>query len=69
MGATLVTGDDSGFVKLFAQFPCIESNPNNHKKYVGHSANVTNVKFTYDDQYLISTGGADTCVFVWKCME
>ncbi len=79
MGQSLVTGDDSGFVKLF-QFPCPETKviiplcasactgrhygciiqAGNHIKYVGHSAHVTNVKFTFDDQYLVSTGGEDT---------
>ena len=30
-----------------------------HKTFVGHSAHVTNVRFTYDDRYLISAGGED----------
>ncbi|KAK3750709.1 hypothetical protein QZH41_017263, partial [Actinostola sp. cb2023] len=30
-----------------------------HKKYVGHSAHVTNVRFSWDDRYLISAGGDD----------
>jgi len=29
-------------------------------KYVGHSAHVTNVEFTFDDKRLISTGGDDS---------
>jgi len=33
---------------------------------VGHSAHVTNVKFSHDDHYLISSGGADTAVIVWR---
>lgn len=36
------------------------------KQYVGHSAHVTNVRFTYDDSLLISTGGGDTSVMVWS---
>ncbi|XP_055878559.1 echinoderm microtubule-associated protein-like 6 isoform X2 [Biomphalaria glabrata] len=66
LGNALVTGDDFGLVKLF-QFPC----PNKFaefKKYAGHSAHVTNVRFLFDDRYLISTGGDDCCVFVWKCL-
>ncbi len=30
-----------------------------HKTYVGHSAHVTNVRFTFDDRFLISAGGDD----------
>ena len=30
------------------------------KSYYGHSAHVTNVKFTHGDQYLISAGGDDS---------
>lgn len=62
---TLATGDDFGYVKLY-KFPVTERYTKG-KKYVGHSAHVTNVQFTHDDRYLISTGGDDCCVFVWKC--
>ncbi|XP_077993248.1 echinoderm microtubule-associated protein-like 6 [Glandiceps talaboti] len=60
----LATGDDSGYVKLF-EFPSPQKFAP-HKKYVGHSAHVTNVRFTSNDRYLISAGGDDCCLFVWK---
>ena len=36
------------------------------KQYVGHSSHVTNVRFTYDDSLLVSTGGGDTSIMVWS---
>ncbi|XP_071162130.1 echinoderm microtubule-associated protein-like 6 [Mytilus edulis] len=65
-GNALATGDDFGYVKLF-DFPCRDKHAE-CKKYGGHSADVTNVRFTADDKYLISTGGDDCCIFVWKCV-
>lgn len=32
----------------------------NSKNYYGHSAHVTSVKFTHNDEYLLSTGGDDS---------
>lgn len=62
---SLATGDDFGYVKLF-QFPCPEKYAP-FKIFVGHSAHVTNVRFTPNEKYLISTGGDDCSIFVWKC--
>ncbi|XP_078490103.1 echinoderm microtubule-associated protein-like 6 [Ciona intestinalis] len=64
-GNAVATGDDFGFVKLF-DFPCRDKFAK-HRKYVGHSAHVTNARFVKDDSRLITTGGDDCCVFVWKC--
>lgn len=36
------------------------------RKYVGHSAHVTNIRFTHDKSRVISTGGADHAVFQWR---
>ncbi|XP_012942464.1 echinoderm microtubule-associated protein-like 6 isoform X2 [Aplysia californica] len=66
LGNALATGDDFGYVKLF-NFPCPDSFAE-HKSYPGHSAHVTNVRFLCDDRHLVSTGGDDCCVFVWKCV-
>ncbi|XP_041920805.1 echinoderm microtubule-associated protein-like 6 isoform X3 [Alosa alosa] len=65
-GLNIVTGDDFGLVKLF-DFPCPDKFAK-HKRYFGHSAHVTNIRFSYDDKHVISTGGDDCSVFVWKCL-
>ena len=36
------------------------------RKYIGHSAHVTNVRFTHDEHHVISVGGADHGVFQWR---
>ncbi|MEQ2182164.1 Echinoderm microtubule-associated protein-like 6, partial [Goodea atripinnis] len=56
-GLNLVTGDDFGLIKLF-DFLCPEKFAK-HKRYFGHSAHVTNIRFSCDDKYVISAGGSD----------
>ena len=36
---------------------------------MGHSAHVTNVRFSADKQRVISTGGADHAVFQWRYLQ
>lgn len=57
----LATADDFGFVKLF-RYPCPKEKAN-FKKYNGHSAHVTKVRFHPKVPYLISTGGGDLATF------
>ncbi|KAL3875087.1 hypothetical protein ACJMK2_038022 [Sinanodonta woodiana] len=59
----IVTGDDFGLVKLF-KFPSVRKGAK-FRKYIGHSAHVTNVRFSHDKQRVISTGGADHAIFQW----
>lgn len=30
-----------------------------HKRYFGHSAHITNIRFSCDDKFAISAGGSD----------
>ncbi|XP_057714633.1 echinoderm microtubule-associated protein-like 5 isoform X2 [Corythoichthys intestinalis] len=60
----LVTADDYGLVKLL-RYPCIKKGAK-CKKYLGHSAHITNVRWSHDYQWVISIGGADHSVFQWK---
>ena len=60
----LATGDDFGKVNLY-KYPSPVQKAN-CRAYIGHSSHVTKVKFTYDDTFLISTGGNDKCILVWE---
>ncbi len=92
----IAVGDDDGHVQLY-QYPAKRvsdkqvhahtitthvQTPTPLVSMTGHSANVTDVAFTFDDSYLVSTGGNDSrlstssalikhliincSVFVWK---
>ncbi|KAL1523351.1 hypothetical protein AB1Y20_018296 [Prymnesium parvum] len=63
----LATADDFGKVKLF-RWPCIVPRAQ-HRPYGGHSSHVTNVSFTHQDKWLISTGGQDRTVFQWQVVS
>uniref|UniRef100_A0A8C7YJ93 EMAP like 5 n=1 Tax=Oryzias sinensis TaxID=183150 RepID=A0A8C7YJ93_9TELE len=60
----LVTADDYGLVKLF-RYPCIKKGAK-FRKYLGHSAHITNARWSHDYQWVITIGGADHSVFQWK---
>ena len=60
----LAAGNDNGKVAVY-NYPCtIKSS--NFVEGRGHSSHVTTVRWTHDDQYVISTGGEDQCVMYWK---
>ena len=63
----VATSDDFGQVSLF-NYPVITKGA---KKVVGngHSSHVTNVRFALDGKRLISTGGNDKTVMIWKILE
>lgn len=63
----LVSGDDFGTVKLF-NYPAAAPK-SQYKAYHGHSAHVTNVVFSSNDKYIISTGGADRSILQWKVQQ
>jgi WD40 repeat protein len=73
----LASVEDTGLVKIF-NYPCVGGGldkkgqltrrPYNHSQR-GHSSHVTNVSWDRNDNYVISTGGADLCVFQWKVMS
>ncbi|KAJ8792128.1 hypothetical protein J1605_019979 [Eschrichtius robustus] len=66
-GISLVTGDDFGMVKLF-DFPCPEKFAK-HKRFLGHSPHVTNIRFTSGDRHVISAGGDDCRLVTFSAQE
>eukprot|EP00741_Cyanophora_paradoxa_P013197 tig00000178_g12749.t1 len=63
-GSLLAIGDDFRCVSL-ARYPCV-SDAAKRKKGRAHSEHVTCVRFTADDQRLVSTGGADLAICQWR---
>ena len=59
----LATGDDWGLVNVFRN-PCLEKHQ--CQSYRGHSEHVTQVEFSDDDKYILSTGGQDQTTIQWK---
>ncbi|EKX40131.1 hypothetical protein GUITHDRAFT_55541, partial [Guillardia theta CCMP2712] len=57
------TGDDDGKVKLF-RWPAFGFKQA-FRSYYGHGSFVSQVRFSYDDDYLISAGGTDMSIFQW----
>lgn len=45
---------------------CIDFEGAKFRKYIGHSAHVTNVRFTTGNHHVISVGGADHGIFQWR---
>lgn len=63
-GNFLATGDDFGKVKIF-RYPCALEKASS-LELLGHSSHVTNIRWGVGDGYIVSLGGNDRCVFVWR---
>jgi WD40 repeat protein len=60
----LAVGNDNGKVGVYNYPSLVKSS-----KFVegkGHSSHVTNVKWNKDDRYIISVGGEDQCLMMWR---
>lgn len=62
--SAVAAGDDFGMVVLYA-YPALHEKAKT-KEFVGHSAHVTNVRFSADSKHLVSAGGGDCGVFLWR---
>jgi len=63
----LATGDNYGKVNLF-RYPIPFENATGNV-YSGHSSHVKCVRWTGDQQYLLSVGGMDKAVFQWRLVQ
>jgi microtubule-associated protein-like 6 len=64
-GDVIATADDSGKVKLF-RYPSVRTN-SEFLEFSGHSSHVTQCMWAPPrDEWLISTGGNDRCIFMWS---
>ncbi|ETV90518.1 hypothetical protein H310_14708 [Aphanomyces invadans] len=63
-GTVLVTGDQYGHVRLY-KYPCVPTNNLCHQ-YNGHSGRISHVEFTMDDQFVMTSGEDDRCLFQWR---
>ncbi|GMI28049.1 hypothetical protein TeGR_g2361, partial [Tetraparma gracilis] len=60
----VVTGDDSGVVKVF-NYPVV-SKGSESQEGIGHASHVTNVRWLgAEEKMLVSAGGNDKCVILW----
>jgi WD40 repeat protein len=72
----LATGGDDQCVRIFKS-PCVGNRlgrkdmagPAPSIDLIGHSSHVTNTRWLVGGQHLVTTGGADTCIFRWKITE
>ena len=62
---TLLSTDDFGGVNLHC-YPCTTAEQQDTGRFRGHSAHVTHAFFTSGDQYVVSSGGSDRCLFLWR---
>jgi WD40 repeat protein/Ca2+-binding EF-hand superfamily protein len=60
----IAVADESGHVKLY-NYPCLHAGAP-EKSYIGHTSQITNMRFSYNDQYCISIGGIDKSIFIWE---
>lgn len=60
----LVSADDYSGIKLF-RFPAYTSGQS-YNRYSGHAGHVSNVRFSYKDEYLVSLGGKEKSIIQWK---
>lgn len=60
----LAVGENDGSVRLY-KYPCVQPSAKSVSSK-GHSSFISNLKWTADDQYIISTGCEDQTIIIWQ---
>lgn len=60
----IATGGTDQKVKIF-KYPVLVPKQK-YKEYIGHSSHITRVRFSEDEDYLLSTGGNDRTSLLWE---
>jgi hypothetical protein len=63
----VAVADESGQVSLLS-YPAVSSSAP-RKSYCGHVAVVPALRFSADDNYIITAGGVDGCVLQWRVLR
>ena len=66
-GLTVVVGDTIGRLRT-VRYPCVSSHSVARASF-GHGGAVRRVRWSSDDAYVVSLGGADRCVFQWRAVR
>lgn len=60
----IVVGHEDGTVRLY-RYPSVFPEAI-HQSYIGHSSRVKSVTYSYNRRYVISIGGDDGTILLWK---
>ena len=63
-GKLLATGDDFSKIKLFKYPACVPKQLFNVSK--GHSSHITGIRWSYNDEYMVSIGGLEKSIIQWR---
>ena len=63
----VATADDSGYVSLL-NYSCVVEDAPGHV-HAGHSSHVMCVRWSADDRFVMTAGGRDRALFMWRKRE
>ncbi|OQR86640.1 microtubule-associated protein [Achlya hypogyna] len=61
----IVAADQYGHVRVY-KYPALPSPTLVYHQYNGHCGRVSHVEFSHDDQFVVTSGEDDRCIFQWR---